>query len=162
MLILTFSGQEVSLLEIFIAALVALFGWFLFNFFGSPLVRIFKMRDEIQSFLIRNDNLSAVDEFDTSRKSHPSYEHSLEAAKESRRLASELRALALVHRGLSNMLSSLVGFDLECAAGGLIGYSNTLAETKYRKSGEFAANRQIVEDGLKLDRKIPEDVKVRD
>ena len=155
---------EVCLAEYVIPAVVSLtvtlVVWFAANFLGQPFIRFYRMRDEVQSSLILYANVSPVYERSDPRE-HPDWDHFLEAQGTLRRLASQLKALALNHHRLNRFLASL-GYQLEEAASGVIGFSNTLADPKARRRGELASNRDLIERSLKFRLTFPEGVNVRD
>lgn len=155
-------ASEICLSEYVIPAVVSLLGtsivWFTANFLGEPLKRFCRLRDKVQSSLIFYANVSPVYEKKDPRE-HPDWDHFLEAGRTLRELASELKALALNHPRLGRLLGAC-GYQLEHAASGLIGYANTLADPQARRSGEVAANRDLVERSLRLHLTYSKGVKI--
>lgn len=155
---------EACLAEYVIPAVVSLtvtlVVWFTTNFLGQPFIRFYRLRDEVQSSLILYANVSPVYERSDPRE-HPDWNHFLEAQGVLRRLASELKALALNHHRLNRILAYL-GYQLEDAASGLIGFVHTFGDPEARRRGELAWNRDAIERSLKLRVTYPKGIKARD
>jgi hypothetical protein len=106
----------VSLLSGFVGGFIA---WFCSNYLGRPLIRFLDLRAEAHTFLYYYANIK----FD-----RPPHSRNVEDAQKCFRwLASRLDALRTSSLRLILFLLRLRGYDLESAATGLTGLSNTLA-----------------------------------
>lgn len=143
-----------------VSLVVTLIVWFSANFVGQPFIRFYRLRDEAQASLTFYANVSPVGER-ANPKEHADWERFLEAQGILRRLASELRALAVNHPFIARVLARL-GYQLVDAASGLIGFSNTIADPAARRRGELAWNRDKIERSLRFPLTYPEGVKLRD
>jgi len=134
--------------------------WFATNFVGNPIARFYKLKDEVQSSLIFYSNVGPVYE-KANPKEHHDWEKWLEAESTYRRLASELRVLALNYPKINHFLT-LRGYQLERASAQLIGLSNSIGQPDAMRRGMVASFRDNVERSLKLfPLTYPEGVKVK-
>ena len=109
--------------------------WIATNFLGHPLTRFFRLRDDVHSSLIQYANVSPVYERKNPRE-HPDWDRFIEVHCTLRRLASELRALALNHVLIARMLGCF-GYRLIDAATDLFGFANTLATSRRSSLGRI-------------------------
>jgi len=88
-------------------AIGGILSWFATNFVSQPIIKFYKLKDETRSSLIFYANIGLVYEV-PNPKDHPDWEKWLEAETAYRRLASEIRVLALNYPKINRDRKSVV------------------------------------------------------
>jgi hypothetical protein len=134
--------------------------WFATNFVGQPIIRFYGLRNQTRSSLIFCSNVGPIYER-TNPKEHPDWERWLEAETTYRRLASELRVLALNYPKINRFLI-FRGYQLEVASAQLIGLSNSIGHPEEMRRRMVDSFRDKAERSLKLfPLTYPDGVKVK-